>query len=287
MFLVSGITGHVGGAAALRLLESGEQVRALVRDPGKAADWAGRGVDLMAGDLTDHDALTHALRDVEGAFLMQPTPFAVSPGLPEARAINAGIVEGLRRAPPPRLVILSSVGSERTSGLGNITQTHLLEQALGDLAFPLATVRAGAFLENNLHALEAARESGVFESWLQPVERPFPMIATRDIGAQVASLLIEGWEGRLLLELGSRYSPDDLASAMTEVLGRDVQARPIPREQWIERLQRMGMPVDKASMWAEMQDGFNAGHIDFGVPDALRVAGSTTPAELFAGARLG
>ena len=36
MFLVLGLTGKVGGAAAQRLLDTGHRVRALVRDPAKA-----------------------------------------------------------------------------------------------------------------------------------------------------------------------------------------------------------------------------------------------------------
>ena len=36
MFLITGITGKVGGAAARHLLNKGKQVRALVRDPAKA-----------------------------------------------------------------------------------------------------------------------------------------------------------------------------------------------------------------------------------------------------------
>jgi NAD(P)H dehydrogenase (quinone) len=45
-------------------------------------------------------------------------------------------------------VVLSSVGSQQSGGLGTITSTHLLEEAPGDLPFPTAFVRAGSFLEN-------------------------------------------------------------------------------------------------------------------------------------------
>ncbi|CAA9555075.1 MAG: hypothetical protein AVDCRST_MAG86-143 [uncultured Truepera sp.] len=284
MFFVSGITGKVGGAAAQRLLDEGYTLRALVRDSQKAAAWSRQGVEVRQGDLTDADAVAAALEGVEGAFVMQPTPVAVSPDFPEAKALNASLLEALRRS-PPRLVVLSSVGSEQSSGLGNITQTHLLEEALGDLPFPIAFVRAGAFLENNLHALERAAATGWFDSFLQPADRPFPMIATTDIGHEVARLLIAGWSGKKIVELGSPVSPNDLARAMGETLGREVKARPIPREAWTATLTGMGLPGDKIGNWAEMQDGFNSGWIDFGVPGTQPVAGTLTPAEVFAQAR--
>ena len=285
MFLVSGITGKVGGAAARRLLEEGHAVRALVRDPRKAAKWAREGVDLRQGDLTDAAPVAAALKGVEGAFVMQPTPVAVAPSFPEARAINAGLREALHRSPPPRLVALSSVGSQQTSGLGNITQTHLMEEALGDVPCPTAFVRAGAFIENNVGALERAASTGWFDSFLQPTDRTFPMIAAADIGREVARLLVSGWSGKKVVELGSPVSPDDLARAMGEVLGRSVEARPIPRERWGATLEAMGLPKDKIDNWEVMQDGFNSGWIDFGVSGTEPVPGTTTPAEVFARAR--
>lgn len=255
----------------------------MVRDLAKAAAWSKTGVELREGDLTDAAALADALRGVEGAFLMQPTPVGVSPGFPEATALNASIKEALRRSPPPRLVVLSSVGSEQAAGLGNITQTHRLEEALADVEFPIAFVRAGALIENHLASLGRAADTGVFDSFLQPGDRAFPMVATQDVGAEVARLLrATPWEGRRVIEVGSPVTPNDIAAAMGEALGREVAVRPIPREHWGAALGAMGLPPDKAGNWAEMQDGFNSGWIHFGVPGAETVAGTTTPAQVFA-----
>lgn len=281
MFFVAGITGQIGGATARALLAEGQQVRALVRDRGEAGEWAERGVDLQDGDLTDVDALASALADVEGAFLMQPTPMGVTRDFPEARALIAGITGALDRRPPPRAVVLSSVGSEQERWLGNITQTHLFERALDRFDFPIAVVRAGALIENNLQSLESAGENGVFDSFLQPVDRAFPMTATVDVGAEAAKLLIEGWRGRKIVELGSRITPAELAAAMSEALCRPIDARAIPRDRWPAVLADMGLPPEKAVNWEEMQDGINSGWIDFGKPDTELVQGTTSPAQVF------
>ena len=139
-FFIAGITGHVGGAAARQLLEEGHAVRTLARDPQKAAEWAQKDVDVRQGDFTDPIAVAAALEGVEGAYLMMPPIMVPSPGYPEAKAVIASFGKALRQSPPPRLALLSSVGSEKSSGLGNITTTHLMEQALGDLPFPTAFV---------------------------------------------------------------------------------------------------------------------------------------------------
>lgn len=285
MFFVSGITGQVGGAAARQLLAAGHEVRTLARDPQKAAAWAQQGVDVRKGDFNDSAAVAAALDGVEGAFLMLPPTVAPAPGFPEARAIIASFGEALRQAPPPRVVLLSSIGSEQTSGLGNITATHLMEEALGDLPVPTAFVRAGSFLENYTAGLQPAAATGVYYSFLQPTDRAVPMVATADIGQTIAQLLVSGWTGKQVVELGSPVSPDDLARAMGEVLGRPVQAQAVPRERWTATFESFGMLPGTTGPYEEMIDGFNSGWIHFGVPGTEPIAGQVTAAQVFAQAR--
>ncbi len=282
MFFVSGMTGHVGGAAARRLLAEGHAVRTLARDPQKAAAWAQQGVDVRQGDFNDAASVAGAMEGVEGAFLMMPPVLVPSPGYPEAKTVIASFQEALEKAPPPRLVLLSSIGSERSSGLGLITSTHLMEEALGDLPFPTAFVRAGGFFENYVGGLDTAASTGVSYSFYQPLDRPVPMVATADIGAEVARLLVGGWDGKKIVELGSPVSPDDLARAMGEALGRPVQSQAIPREQWAASLEAFGMAPGTTGLYEEMIDGFNSGWIHFGVPGAEAVSGTITPAQFFA-----
>src|SRR5580698_6517393 len=142
MFLVMGITGKVGGATAEHLLAHGRDVRALVRNCDKASNWADRGVELVDGDWNDSAAIERALKGVEGAFVMLPAVWAPSPDYREAKGVIATYVEALTKAPPPRVVALSSMGANRTNGLGIITALSLLEQSLRDLISPIAFVRA-------------------------------------------------------------------------------------------------------------------------------------------------
>lgn len=79
MYLVTGITGKVGSATAKHLLAQGKEVRALVRNREKAANWANQGVELVEGDWNDSAAIEQALKGVEGAFVMLPAVWAPSP----------------------------------------------------------------------------------------------------------------------------------------------------------------------------------------------------------------
>ena len=283
MFLVTGITGKVGGATARHLLAAGKQIRGLVRDPRKAAAWADQGVELVQGDWDDAASVAAALKGVEGAYLMMPPTQTPSHGFPEAKAVVASYVQALRDAPPPKVVALSSIGSEQASGLGLITSTHLLEQGLADVTFPVAFVRAGGFFENFLYGLQTG-QGGTLPVMYTPADREVPMIATEDIGAEVAKLLTSEWQGKRIIELGTPITPNALAGELGEVLGREVKAQVLPREAWAPTLEHMGIP--KGSTWAfeEMTDGFNSGWIHFGVDGTEKVAGRTSAKQVFAAA---
>ena len=281
MILVLGITGRVGGAVARHLVREGHAVRAMVRDPLKAVEWSKRGVEIRKGDFNDASALAACLAGVHGAFLMLPPLLAPRPGFPEARATIGSFERALQGACPGRVVVLSSIGSEQRSGLGLITTTHLLEEALRELPCPTAFVRAGSFLDNYATALDMVGRSGLFDTFRTPTSRAVPMVATEDIGKHVARLLGGAWSGRRIIELGSPVSADDLARAMSEVLGRAVTARSIPREQWASTLQAQGTAPGTTSPFEEMEEGFNSGWIAFGVSGTEAVPAEIAPTGVF------
>src|SRR6201981_852063 len=153
MFLVMGITGKVGGATAEHLLAHGKEVRALVRNREKASSCVNQDVELADGDWNDPAAIERALKGVEGTFVMLPAVWPPSPDYKEAKGVIANYVEALTKAAPPRVVALSSMGANRTSGLGMIMALSLLEQGFCDLTSPIAVVPAGGVFEHFLSGL--------------------------------------------------------------------------------------------------------------------------------------
>ncbi len=264
MYAVMGITGNVGGAVANTLLQHGKQVRGIVRDPGKAAAWQAKGVELVTADYDDR--LVDAFTGVEGIFAMIPPNILPDPGFPDSVARIAALKKAVAAAKPPRAVYLSSIGSEKTSGLGLITATHILEQELGTTGIPSAFLRAGSFMENNLHSIPAARATGNYFAFYQPLDHPYPLIATEDIGRIGAETLVEPWQGNRFIEISGPvyYSSNDVAAALGRSLDRPITAVAIPRETWVDTLASNGMPADRSGAYIQMLDSFNAGWINFG-----------------------
>ncbi len=285
MFLVMGITGQVGGSTADHLLAQGKNVRALVRNREKASSWAKRDVELVDGDWNDSAAIERALKGVEGAFVMLPAVWAPSPGYPEAKGVVANYVEALTKAPPPRVVALSSMGANRISGLGMITALSLLEDGLRDLKSPIAFVRAGGFFENFLYGLQVA-QGGTLPVYYNPTNRKSTMVATTDIGAEVATLLTgPAWSGRRVVELGSMVSADEVAEQLGDVLNLDVKAFAIPRAGWAEAFEQFGIPKGHTGPAEEMFEAVNAGWMALGAAGAEHVAGTTSARDVFEAVR--
>jgi uncharacterized protein YbjT (DUF2867 family) len=277
MYAVMGITGQVGGAVAEALLARGERVRGIARNPEKAAAWKARGVELASADYEHAAALEAAFRGVKGVFAIIPPYFAPSPGFSEAKATIAALRTALAAALPPKAVYLSSIGAEKSSGLGLITTLHLLEEALGTLPIPGAFLRAGWFMENSAWDVEPARQQGKLFAFLQPLDKKFPMVATADLGRAGAETLLQSWMANRYIEVAGprRYSSNDIAAAFAAALGRKVEAIEVPRDTWVGRFVAQGAPEDRTAPRVEMLDNFNSGWIDFGVAGVESFTGRT------------
>lgn len=262
MYAITGITGNVGGAMARTLLAAKQPVRAVVRDAGKAREWAALGCEIAYASMNDASALSAAFEDTDGVFILPPSQFDPAPGFPEAREIIDAVTTALKWAAPNRVVCLSTIGAQ-TSETNLLTQRTLMEQALSALDLPITFLRPAWFMENFAWDLAKARDDGVIDSFLQPLDKPVPMVATTDVGRVAAELIQQDWTGRRVVELEGerRISPDDAAAAFAKVLGHPVKAQVVPRETWAALFTSQGMNDPQPRI--RMLDGFNEGWIEF------------------------
>ena len=166
-----------------------------------------------------------------------------------------------------------------------ITALSHLEQGFRSLPSPVAFVRAGGFLENFLYGLQAAR-GGTLPVFYNPTNRKSTMVASEDIGAEVATLLTgPAWSGRRVIELGLMVSADEVARQLGEVLTLDVRAFAVPRAGWAEAFEQFGVPRGRTGPAEEMFEAVNAGWMDLGVEGTEHVAGSTSALDVFEAAQ--
>jgi uncharacterized protein YbjT (DUF2867 family) len=279
MFAITGITGQVGGQLANELLAAGRPLRAVLRDPAKAAAWAERGCEVALATMDDAAALTAAFTGAEAVFVLLPPTFDPTPGFVEARRTIAAIATALRAARVERVVCLSTIGAQAAPD-NLLTQLQLLEQALRELPASVAFLRAAWFIENSAWDVEGARTTGTLPTFLQPLDKPVPMVATADVAHVAAELLQTPWTGRRIVELEgpARVTPAALARALGAALGREVAPQVVPRAEWEPLLRAQGMANPSPRM--RMLDGFNEGWIEFEAPQAARKGVTTLQAAI-------
>jgi NAD(P)H dehydrogenase (quinone) len=278
MFAITGITGNVGGEVARNLLAAGRPVRGVMRDLRKGEAWAKRGCDLVGADINEVAALTAAFEGSEGVFVMVPPNFDPSPDFREARTTAVTLSSALDAARPNKVVYLSTIGAQATH-LNLLSQHTIIERALQELLLPITFLRPGWFMENSVWDLTPAK-NGVISSFLQPLDKPVPMVATADIGRTAAELLQETSQektsGHRVVELEGpqRVTPNEIASTFAHLLGHPVRVEAVPRETWESLFKSQGMRNPTPRI--QMLDGFNEGWIEFESGEAGSRKGNTT-----------
>ena len=262
MFVVTGITGNVGGEVARNLLAADRVVRGVVRETRKGESWAKRGCDLVEADIHDAAALAAAFKGAAGVFVLVPPNFDPSPEFPEAQAVAAALRSALDASRPGKVVYLSTIGAQATRS-NLLSQHSIIEQVLGELPIPICFLRPGWFMENSTWDVAPAAKNGVLQSFLQPLDKPVPMVATADIGRVAAELIQTTWSGRIAVELEGphRVTPAEIAATFADLLGRPVRAEAVPRDTWESLFLSQGMKNPTPRI--QMLDGFNEGWIEF------------------------
>lgn len=262
MFAITGITGNVGGEVASSLLAAGRAVRGVVRETRKGEFWAKQGCELVEADINDPDSLTAAFKGVSGVFVLVPPNFDPSPDFREAHVVAGALRSALDAARPGTVVYLSTIGAQAQRP-NLLTQHSIIEQVLGELSIPICFLRPGWFLENSSWDVAPAATAGVFPSFLQPLDKLVPMVATADIGRVAAELIQTSWSGRRVVELEGprRVTPDEIAATFADLLGHPVRTEAVPRETWEALFLSQGMKNPAPRI--QMLDGFNEGWIEF------------------------
>ena len=150
---VTGATGQTGGNVCEQLIERGDHVRALVRNPDEAGALAGIGVELVKGDISDADDVLRAAKGAEAAIHCAALLGGASQDLDDFKAVNlvgttnvldAGKAHGMRRVVALSTATFLDLGQRR--GLRRGARS---EEPTKD---PYTVTKLAAFLEAHQRA---------------------------------------------------------------------------------------------------------------------------------------
>jgi uncharacterized protein YbjT (DUF2867 family) len=235
LILVTGATGTVGSELVKQLAETGQRVRALVRDPKKAERFP-KAVEFVHGDLADPATLAPAFAGVDNVFVVVPA----GPMLPalEANAFEAATQEGVGHIVKLSARHVDADFMARTP----LAQWHRdSEQRLRSLGIPWTILRPGTFASNVLSWLDR-KNNAIF---LPVGDGRDSFVDPRDIAAvAVALLTLPGQDGRIYEISGSEWlSFAQVAQKISELTGKKAIYHDIPEETAKQGMLAVGMPV--------------------------------------------
>lgn len=227
--LVSGATGRTGGAAIDELLKMGKHVRAYVRsDDERAAALRERGVEIAIGDFTNIDDIRAAMEGIRSAYFLYP----LAPGIIDGAAYFA---QAAKEAGVQAIVNMSQISARRESK-SHLAQDHWISERVFDWSGVPTTHLRPTFFADWLVYPHFAKEIWAKKKIEFPFEngRHAP-IATDDQGRVIAHILANpaGHEGKIYSLHGPvEMNHTEIAAAMSEVLGVEIQYAPTSIEEF-------------------------------------------------------
>lgn len=281
MYAIVGASGNTGSVVAEKLLAYIQKVRAIGRDAGRLAKLTSQGAEAFTVEATDTPGLAKAFDGAAAVYAMVP-PNPSAPDVPAYQErVTDSLAAAIEKASVPKAVVLSSIGADKPGKTGPVTGLHHLEQKLNGIkGLDAVYVRAGYFMENLLPQIGVIRNFGMVAGPLKP-DLPLPFIATRDIGAAAAEILLKrdftGKQPRELLgQRNASYAV--VASIIGKAIGRpDLKYMQLPAVQLRPALMQLGMSGSMADLLLEMAEAINSGYM---VALEPRSESNTTPTSI-------
>lgn len=254
-YVILGATGHVGSAVTYALLDSGENVIAVVHDASKAEALREHGAEIAEVDVHDSDALRAVLQRGDRAFLLNPPAAPDTDVDAEERKTVAAILAALDGSGLDKVVAASTYGAEPGDAIGDLSVLYEFEQGLAAQPIPAAINRGAYYFINWDASLQTAREEGVIHT-PYPADFVLPMVDPADLGRAAARRLTSDTNdvGIRYVEGPARYTPQDVADTFAALLDRPVRVETVPRDGIEAMFAKHGFSPPAARAYARMTE---------------------------------
>jgi len=252
MILVTGAAGTTGSEVVRQLSARGTRVRALVRNPDKAKNFSGPGVETVVADLEKPSTLDAALKGVDKVYLV------TSPD-PRVGLLHGNLIESAKRAGVKQIVRLSAFGAAPHSPVQFIKWHGEVDERLSRSGLSFAILRPSFFMQNLLGSRAAIQNEGTI--YMPMKEAKISPIDARDIASVATAVLTsEGHSGRIYELTGpTAVTFAQIAAAIGSAIGRPVKYVDVPPDAAREGAIAAGWPVWMADGFVEMMSAFATG----------------------------
>lgn len=248
MIAITAASGQFGRLVLQDLLERGvpaSDLRAVVRDPAKLADFAERGVEVVHGDYADRESLVAALRGVDKFLLISSSGPNEERVAQHSNAVSAAVEAGVSH------IAYTSIPQADSNPIGFAWVHKDSEAAIKQSGIPYTFLRNNWYFENSTGTLGTALEHGALLSATGDGKIGFA--ARADYAAAAAAVLTtEGHENKVYELTGdSAITLAELAAETGKQAGQDVAHVSLPQDEYQKALEGFGVPAFLAEMLAD------------------------------------
>jgi uncharacterized protein YbjT (DUF2867 family) len=261
MIVLTTPTGDIGGQLLAELLNAdAEPLRLIARDPSRLQDAVRDRVEVVPGSHADPAVLDQALDGGQALFWLIPPTMRTGSAREYYLSFTRPAVEAIRRHQVGHVVGISSAGWSWPHPAGLLTAAHTMDAELQDSGAAYRSLGMGFFMENLLRPLPRMLSEGILSLPLLP-DRPLPTIATRDIAATAASLLLDrSWDGTAKIPVfGDHLTPNEMAAVISDALDSTVTFEQADLEDQAASMIGRGVPEglarDLVAMYQAQQNG--------------------------------
>lgn len=259
MILLNTPVGDIGRRVLSRLLAAGTAVRVIARDPSVLTP--DPLIDVVEGSMADPATIARALTGVTRVFWLPPG----DPSLASAEAAYSGVSQAFCDALPGsevrHVVGISALGRGWPKPAGLVTATLAVDDMIVRTGVHHRALACASLMDNMARQVQPIRTMGRF---FQPTpgDLKLPHVAKADVARIAANLLLDPhWTGAEVLPL---LGPEDLsfnemASIMSEVLGRHVVAVEMSMVQFRQMMRDSGASEGMAQAYVDMLTAKNEG----------------------------
>ncbi|PZR27068.1 MAG: NAD-dependent dehydratase [Citrobacter freundii] len=260
---ISGSLGNTGKPLTQRLVQAGQQVTVISSDASKKAAIEALGAKAAIGSISDTDFLKTALDGADALFAMTPPNIGGSNVIANTTAAGKAYAKAIAATGVAKVVMLSSVGAEYSTGNGPIAAIHNIEQLYHELPDTTVTfLRAGYFYLNFYNDIPVIKAAGTMLGNF-PGSTIIPMVHPEDIALIAAEELQLPSKGKKV-----RHAVSDVKTAteVARILGSAIGKADLPwteitDEQYLHGLEQAGLPKEIAALYTEMGGGLREGKL--------------------------
>ncbi|WP_066050662.1 SDR family oxidoreductase [Robertmurraya korlensis] len=266
--LVTGASGKLGSKVVESLLKSipASELAVSVRNPEKVEGLRALGIEVRQGDFNQPETLDQAFTGIDRLLIIS------ADGDNETRIRqHTNAVQAAERAGVKFIAYTSLANATESKNL--MAPPHVAtEAAIIKTGIPYSFLRNNWYLENEIGSIQGAMAGA---PWVTSAgEGKVGWALRQDYADAAAKVLVENGHDNTVYELsGPLLTQDELASALVNVLGKEVPVQQVSDEKYAEIMKGIGLPDFVIPIVVGIQESIRNGSLQVEPSDFEKVLG--------------